>query len=564
MTKKLFILSLLASCFLASPMVTAQDDFNPNFVAPRSKVAPGLGQDPSELAVKTYGVNPIALDGGGGDADERNNFYYTGYFRAPFNFGIGSNETLEGDGLSGTKIHSLPVIPDTSYLDWRYTNTHGGPWAEIKFTYGNRKVSGNVALATYNMTTGGYKKLASQLGITEGFVSMNFPGIFADRGGLVANVGVFSARYGMAGRYDAGSYDTYLFGATKTAGEHMRVYFDIAPKLTLHLEQGFGGKVEVAPFAQYELVDMDGETVTNSANNDQVVPNPLGGQQWTPYGGSDWEQGDTLLHHEHIGVTYDDKLFIGGHFMHSFSKDSDSFNEDFGSAKNAHLMNMGVDVRLRDFFFGNGYLGYSHIDLKNPLRLGGALEALHSAGGWAWNQNYFKPSTISPTGGGSHMTATNMGDNTGTIDTIVFEYEFSVAKFLWHPKAFWGQDKDVVIKAFGMLNFVNSDSPLFTAATTKLKYGGDVLWTPMPWFGLGGRVDIVNPDMDDNTVSFVQYSGRMLFRSKFVTHETINVQYTYYDLGENVMSGYPWNVDGPNGPMKCDEHVISLGASMWW
>ncbi len=563
MMKKL-LMSILASSFLASPMVMAQDDFDANFVAPRSKVAPGLGQDPSELAVKTYGVNPISLDGAGGEADERNNFYYTGFLRAPFNFGIGSNETLEGEGLSDTALHALPVMPDSTYVDWRYTNTHGGPWAEIKFTYGNRKISGNVTLATYNLTTGSYTKLSSQLGISEAFVSMNFPGLFADRGGFVVNVGAFTARYGSAGRYDAGSYDTYLFGATKVTGEHMRVYFDIAPKLTLHVEQGFGGKTEVPGFVQFELLDINGKVVTNPSDDDAVVPNPMTQAQWAPYGGSDWEMGDTFLHHEHIGVSYDDKLFIGAHFLHEFSMDKDNFNPNFGSEKNAHVMNMGIDIRLRDFFFGNGYLGYAHTDLKNPLRLAGALEALHSSGGWSWSNNFFKPSSIDPYGGGSSFKPVNMGDNKGTIDSIAWEYEFSLAKFLWHPKEFWGQDKDVVLKTFGILNFIKSDSPIFTAAKAKLKYGFDALWTPLSWWGIGGRLDFVNPDMDDASLSFVEYSGRMQFRSKFITHESISIQYSYYTLGEHVMSGFPWNSDGPNGAMKCDKHVISFGASMWW
>jgi hypothetical protein len=286
--------------------------------------------------------------------------------------------------------------------------------------------------------------------------------------------------------------------------------------------------------------------------------------QWAPYGGSDWKLGDTFLHHEHFGVSYDDKLFVGAHFLHEFSVDKDNFNEDFGSARNGHVMNMGVDVRLRDFFFGNGYFGYAHTDLKNPLRLAGAIEAIHAVAGWSWNANYFKPQSIDPYGGGSSMVPTHLGDNKGTIDTFVWEYEFSVAKFLWHPKQFWGQDKDIVLKTFGMLNFVKSDSPIFSAAKTKLKYGFDAMWTPLPWYGVGGRVDFVNPDMDDSSLSFIEYTGKMLFRSKFVTHEMVTVQYSYYSMGENVMSGYPWNVDGPNGPMKCDKHVISFGASMWW
>ncbi|MBN2801691.1 MAG: hypothetical protein JXR91_01220 [Deltaproteobacteria bacterium] len=563
MRKKLSIFSLLISCFLAAPALFAQDDdFDANFVAPRAKVAPGLGWDPTDLAIKTYGVNPIGLTGGDDEDGEKNNFYYTGFLRAPLNMGIGTNQTLNGDGMGGKKLHAPPVIPDSSYLDWRYTNLHGGPWAEIRFTYGNTKVNGNVTLATYNMTAGGYEKLAAQLGISEGFVSLALPGLFNGRGGVVANVGIFSARYGAAGRYDAGIYDTYLFGATKVAGEQVRLYFDVAPKVTLHFEQGFGGKIEVAPFMPYELKDEGGAIVTNS-DTGANVPNPLGDAPWAPYGGSDWEQGDTFLHHEHLGVSIDDKLFIGAHLMHAFSVDSDSFNPQYGSKLNAHIINVGMDIRLRDFFFGDAYLGYAHTDLENPLRLGGALEALHSTDGWAWSQNFFKPGSIDPSGGSASMTATD-GSATGTIDSISFEYDLSIAKLLWHPKEFWGQDKDVLISVFGMMNFINSDSPLFSAATKKLKWGASAQWIPIKWFGVGARWDSVNPDMDNNKLSFNTLSANLLFQTDFITHETFTIQYSKYFNGSDVMPGYPWNADGANGAMRPDDHVITMGASMWW
>jgi hypothetical protein len=262
-------------------------------------------------------------------------------------------------------------------------------------------------------------------------------------------------------------------------------------------------------------------------------------------------------------MSYDDKLFIGAHLMHAFSIDSDSFNPQYGSRLNGHIINAGIDIRLQDFFFGDGYLGYAHTDLENPLRMGGALEALHSNGGWAWNQNFFKPAAIDPNGGGGPMTATD-GTAKGTIDSIDFEYTLSLAKLLWHPQEFWGQDKDVVIKAFGMLNFVNSDSPLFADKVTKFKWGASAQWIPIKWFGVGARFDSVNPDMSNNKLSFNQLSGNILFQSNFVTHETFTLQYTKYFYGDDVMPGYPWTTDGPNGAMRPDDHVITFGASMWW
>ncbi len=43
--------------------------------------------------------------------------------------------------------------------------------------------------------------------------------MFGEYGGLVWNVGTFQNRYGTAGKYDGGMYETYLFGRTHQTGE---------------------------------------------------------------------------------------------------------------------------------------------------------------------------------------------------------------------------------------------------------------------------------------------------------------------------------------------------------
>ena len=60
---------------------------------------------------------------------------------------------------------------------------------------------------------------------------------------LTATVGGFTNRYGAAGRYDGGKYETYLFGRTHVAGWTTNISYDISDNFTLVFEHGFGAKL---------------------------------------------------------------------------------------------------------------------------------------------------------------------------------------------------------------------------------------------------------------------------------------------------------------------------------
>ena len=80
----------------------------------------------------------------------------------------------------GGKLHAPPQIPDGTFTDWRYTNNVPGPWTELRFQYGNTRVTGNVLIAAYNITDGGYRNLQSQLGINQAFVTIDGADILPD------------------------------------------------------------------------------------------------------------------------------------------------------------------------------------------------------------------------------------------------------------------------------------------------------------------------------------------------------------------------------------------------
>src|SRR5205085_11608096 len=52
--------------------------------------------------------------------------------------------------------------------------------------------------------------------------------------------GAFSNKYGSAGRYDAGEYDTYVFGRIHNAGEALHLEYDLDEENGLQLEHGVG------------------------------------------------------------------------------------------------------------------------------------------------------------------------------------------------------------------------------------------------------------------------------------------------------------------------------------
>lgn len=191
---------------------------------------------------------------------------------------------------------SPPQVPDATYTDWRYTNVAGGPWTELWLKYGNDTVTANVVLAAYDISDTSYRDLVSQLGINQSFLTFRFPEPFGENGGLVWNLGAFSNRCGTAGRYDAGKYDTYLFGATHVAGETVSLFYDVGPNLTLALDHGVGAKLQVIPQGGAEA-------------------------PYLPWPGPE-QQGSTLLHHAHVGVGLNGGITAALHYLTEWTDDA--------------------------------------------------------------------------------------------------------------------------------------------------------------------------------------------------------------------------------------------------
>jgi hypothetical protein len=504
-------------------------------------------------------------------------FDVTGYFRAPLRMSWGPPTTpAPGGGNAGTQYRTPPLVPDANYIDWRYTNSFVGPWTELDFHYGNDRVKSTVQIASYNLTDSGYRRLESNLGINEAFLTLSYPEFINDNGRLTVLAGGFTNRYGAAGRYDAGKYETYIFGRTHIVGETVTFDYDVND-WTLEGEEGFGGKLEPIPF----YGPPEGAGSPNMGNANEDLPT------WEPYPGI-VPQESTFVLHGHVGAVYKKELILGAHYIDVFANDDERAGSYTGMAwggsdtrsgvrlatdPHPNITIWGFDAKLIGGVLGEGYLGYSHLSATNAMYIADAIEVLHSFGGWQLHDNYFgPPGTNQPV--------------TGSIDTVEFQYSFSLGQYFHYPQAFWGDGPDLIATVFGMYNHVHSPeapgstSPLNPLAhqdsdgsghINKLKFGGELTYIPLPWLGLGGRFDVVRPDMDDSSQSFSVISPRIIFRTAFVTHEQIMVQYSHYSYGKAFVPGgslggsqFPYNSQPGAAGLGVDKNAAQVAAIIWF
>jgi hypothetical protein len=509
--------------------------------APQPTPSPSPAPQAPPPSSRPPGGGGLTTGGGAaGSSDWSMDFH--GYFRAPMRLGLGHRDKPLA-GQSSSTVHS-PIVPDDQYLSWQYTGVQSRDWAELFLSAGNSWVKGTIGLFGFNFTDAAWQQANAQFGIGQGWLTLT-PKLGYQNVRLEAKVGSFWAKYGMAGKYDAGKFDTFLFGRTHTMGETVRMEIDIN-KVTLWGEQGFGAK----------------QPDPNKFNNAKL----------------------TLLAHGHAGVRWNKTLELGVHLLHSWANEEDRENSTLLGLPDGKLTVSGADVRLTNTPAGDLYVGFSHIGATDATVVSGAIEVLHAGGGGEFDLgvkgNYLDGPTASSKGNGA-------------VNTLLMQYDFSLANLLANlktPKAsYWGDGPDLTASFFFMYNAVSSDDADMDGVK-KVKYGVDLLGTPLKWLGLGARIDRVQPNSRISEQSFGIISPRIVFRTAFLTHEEVMFQYSRYlynqrECGEapadqalcvqppsapslptGFGSGQPANPTDVRGAAttRPDLNVLKLQASIWW
>jgi len=507
--------------------------------------------------------------------DEGWKFEFHGYLRAPMMVGVGHRDN-PSPGQSSTTFHS-PVIPDGQYLSWQSTPHNKSDWAELYLSVGNSFAKGTVSLQGYNFYQGSFSDSVKQLGVSDGYVDIT-PDLGYDNLRLSLRAGAFSNKYGSAGRYDAGEYDTYVFGRIHNAGGALRLDFDLDERNALWFEYGLGAK----------------------------KPDP------SQYNNARF----TMLQHVHAGFDHGKDMQFSAHYLHSWAQEEERNMSTDGTSvtevPDGKMWVAGVDGRFELGAFGYFYGAYSHIGLKDALTVGRAIEVLHASGGGEFGlgvvDNYLGLSCVGP--GAASPPYFKMGQpcskGNGAVDTLLAQYEFSLTNFLQQSSGgqrSWGDGPDLTVKLYGMYNKVKSDVAA-NDGIHKLKFGADLAYAALPWLTAGLRFDRLQPNSRIPEQSFAILSPRLVFKSKFVTREAITLQYSRYMYNQRLCQthtaggietgspadntytpGQEYCVQPPSSPVppdgfgatyetltnqraapttRPDLNVFKVEATMWW
>jgi hypothetical protein len=562
-------LSESAGASASTPVVQVKNEAPPMAAPPAAAASPGTPGVPRPVsAVGGAGMTYGRYGGAATDTDGEWKFRYNGYFRAPMNIGFGQR-TAPFVGQSKTTMSNLQV-PGREFYSWQSTPNAQGPWTEMFFGYGNGVVESKIAIQAFSLSDPSFNDLdeqGGQIGISQAFVSIT-PDLSDMIDNLRANVrvGAFWNQYGGAGKYDAGAYDAYIIGRTHIIGETIRLDLDVDSD-TFWFEDGVGVKQpspSVATNAKY-----------------------------------------TLLHHAHLGVNMDNSLLAGIHYMHSWTQEQDHQcvtdpNADallgacpwVGTVRedpnDGSLDVYGADLRLNMDAWGEFFIGYSLVVAKYASTVDAAIEVAHAGGG-----GFF---TSGVTGVYLNERGNNAGDlqGNGNVQNAAFQYDFSLSTIIG-PELFGTTTLDGSL--FGMFNLVSSDDDPQADGVKKLKFGADLEFSPLPWFGVGFRADHLRPNSTIQEQNFSILSPRLVFRSDYASHEEISLIYHRYiyakrvcqtsqDLyctqmangpnfpdGFGAFGGVTQPVNSRGGPldpeaeglyMPPQESVLTLQATIWW
>jgi hypothetical protein len=578
-----------------------------------------------EPEVKRPAASRRFSEGGGGNWE----FSYSGYFRAPMRIGIATNQgpqhTAEmglgangepqnpdgdvvihepvpgdnnGDGAidtaNGEVIYQpagyqkkkttfhLPVIPDNQYGSWQSTGHNRNDWAEMFFSVGNGKVSGTLAIQAFQFTDASWVAKGAQFGIGQGWVEID-DDLGFENVNFNVKVGSHWARYGMAGLYDGGEYDTYLFGRTHTMGGTARLDLTLSA-FDLAFEGGFGANQPDPEMfnrprfttAGHGHVFVKFPSVEFSANAMHAWSNASVGPSWPQVlpgsGGCNSNAVGAQCTTAQDQISYPNGTETAGGV--------DGLNGVWGAEYPTGTQTIvGADARADLGLLGYLYLGYSHQFLKNSLVVGNAIESIHSFGGGMYNlgitDNYLESPYCNRFETNNAITPPNdsCSNGTGTVGTILGQYELGFGNFGFLPSGM-----DLKMKLYGMVNFVTVDDieeerlgrlygPLLPGGfahdtlpaagqaitiddlrqdgTVKWKAGTDFEFFPLDFMSVGVRFDRLDPHSKLKNEGFSILSPRITFRSKMVTHEMISLQYSRYFYDQRACVDQDGNVASP-------------------
>lgn len=463
--------------------------------------------------------------------------FITGYFRAPMAIGISSRQSPDDpDGPAHRQYAYAPNrTVDANYYSFAYTRLQEQDWAEIYIGARKKHVEAAIAVMGSWYQAAGFRNYDS--GWMPALAYLKLDTDF-ELGGLTPNIaatgGAFWPKFGAFDKYD-----TYTLGRFHHVGEQLHLTVPVASEVTVALTQGFGTGRE--------------------GNYNAGAPPPY-----------NYSVGLTLLHYEHLSVTYKDYVDVGLHYNHSWTRDpsmlqTTALGRSYTPAREAEVTTIGGEVTLSAPYAGSLWVSPSHITVKNGWALPDAgIEVMHSLSGDGLATNYFAWSGSLPDSTGS-----------GSLLNVGFLYENSLSTLLGKAE---GSTPDVTLNVFGLFADITLDLPEGSTISQErigqFKYGADLELQALDWLALMLRWDEVNYNLDHPGYVFSSITPRLTFSSHFLSGESLYIQYSRYRYGdEMVLAGkWPWGTQmvagsdvvqgNPYGGDKPDMDVVKLQATV--
>jgi hypothetical protein len=86
------------------------------------------------------------------------------------------------------------------------------------------------------------------------------------------------------------------------------------------------------------------------------------------------------------------------------------------------------------------------------------------------------------------------------------------------------------------------------------------MYTLLPWFGVGLRVDRVIPNSKNSKETFHVLAPRLQFKTDWNSREAISIRYVKWFYGEESRN----EGTGLRSPDRLDDQLWALNFNMWW
>jgi hypothetical protein len=506
------------------PPLKADEVDEPGYL-PGYRLVPSLGMSPWTPAVgaSAGGLLPgYAAPTPGHDWT----FQIHGFLSASGQFGI-NHRLNPGWGQSATVVHTLPQTIE-EYASFLSTNTQPGQWVAFNTSYGNRDVTANVSLTTWNPTDPTtFYQIGTQAFINDAYLSYNLAPISKLR--TRAMVGYFYRNFGVLGTYGSlGMYQNAIAGSARGIGQDVSVEYPLTPTLDLLLEEGLAG-------------NRNGHAPAGTApagpnsNVDPLLPS-------------------SYTAHLHAGVLSSGDTVIRAqlHFFYNWAQD-DLAQFPAGMPDNQ------ITRAINETNIPDSHIAVfsGDVNVTHPIWGHFAFAASHISGYYAWPLR----GLFSFTNEGQQLAERWLGVNnggTGTVDVAAFEYNASLGRILSQPIPFDANGPDLVLTLGGVVATSHSDDTVYNGRIRQ-KYGADLLYRFVSFLSAGLRVDHVAPNSKDSQETFNVVAARLVFKTDWQSRENITLLYAKWFYGADTHNEY-----SSVGPPRLDDQLISLNVNMWF